>query len=66
MKKVLSMFAMAAFLFSVNVNAQEVAKQEKKTPTKTEKKAAKKEAKSSCTSEKKASCCAAKKTETKA
>ena len=59
MKKVISMMAVAAFLFSMNVNAQE--KQEKKVAVKakTEKSCSAAE-KKSCSKDKKA-CCAAKK-----
>jgi hypothetical protein len=62
MKKVISMMAVVAFLFSMNVNAQE--KQEKKAAkAKTEKSCSASE-KKSCSKDKKA-CCAAKKTEEK-
>lgn len=56
MKKIVSMLALGAFLFSVNVNAQEVAKDKKEKKAKTEK---------SCTKDKKGGCCAGKKMEEK-
>ncbi|WP_396166826.1 hypothetical protein [Flavobacterium sp.] len=54
MKKVLSVMAVAAFLFAANVNAQEQKPKEEK------KECSKKEMKS-CDKEKKAGCCAGKK-----
>ncbi|MBY0485625.1 MAG: hypothetical protein K2P85_00300 [Flavobacteriaceae bacterium] len=54
MKKVVSMLAVVAFLFSMNVNAQEPAKKTKKA--KTEK---------SCDKDKKGGCCAGKKADEK-
>ena len=63
MKKVVSIMAVVAFLFSMNVNAQE--KQEKKVAkAKTEKSCSASEKKACAMSEKK-SCCAAKKMEEK-
>jgi hypothetical protein len=63
MKKLVSTVALVAFLFSMNVNAQEkpVAK---KAKAKTEKTCSAEE-KKSCSAEKKAGCCAAKKAEAK-
>jgi len=63
MKKVVSMLAIAAFLFSVNGNAQEQPK--KAAKAKTEKSCSATEKKSCAAGEKKAGCCAAKKAETK-
>ncbi len=69
MKKVFSILAVATFLFSMNVNAQEDPKQTKKAKASTEKasteKSCTKEEKKSCSTEKKASCCSAKKEESK-
>ena len=71
MKKVISMMAIVAFLFSVNLNATETPKGKKKEKAKTEK-ASKAEEKKSCaaeekkscaSSEKKSGCCASKKAE---
>jgi hypothetical protein len=63
MKKVISMMAVVAFLFSMNVNAQE--KPEKKVAkAKTEKTTVASEKKACAMSDKKA-CCAAKKMEEK-
>ena len=59
MKKVVSMLAVVAFLFSMNVNAQE----KKVAKAKTEKACSASE-KKSCSKDKK-SCCAAKKMEEK-
>ena len=39
MKKIVSMFAIAAFLFSVNANASDLSKDRKKKKAKTEKSA---------------------------
>ncbi len=58
MKKVISMMAIAAFLFAGNVNAQETQKKE------TEKKECSKD-KKSCSKDKKGGCCAGKKEEKK-
>ncbi len=58
MKKVVSLFAVAAFLFAMNVNAQE--KPAAKN-TKTEKTCSAAEKKSCAGGEKKGSCCSAKK-----
>lgn len=63
MKKVVSMLALVAFLFSVNVNAQEVAKEKKSKKAKTEKSCSKDEKK--CDKDKKGGCCAGKKMEEK-
>ena len=58
MKKVVSIMAVVALLFSMNVNAQETAKSKKKT-AKTEKKAACSTAeKKACAEGGKKSCCA--------
>jgi hypothetical protein len=63
MKKVISMMAIAAFMFSVNGFAQE--KQDKKQDkAKTEKTCSAAE-KKECSKDKKAGCCAAKKMEDK-
>jgi hypothetical protein len=63
MKKLISVMAVAAFLFSMNVNAQ--AKQEKKQDkAKTEKSCSASE-KKACAASGKKSCCAAKKAEEK-
>ena len=62
MTKVISTMAVVAFLFSMNVNAQEK-QEEKVAKAKTEKKCSASE-KKSCSKDKKA-CCAAKKTEEK-
>ena len=56
MKKVVSMLAVVAFLFSMNVIAQEVAKDKKEKKAKSEK---------TCSKDKKGSCCAGKKMEEK-
>jgi hypothetical protein len=56
MKKIVSMLAVVAFLFSMNVNAQEVAKDKKDKKAKTEK---------ACAKDKKGGCCAGKKAEEK-
>ncbi|WP_310555053.1 hypothetical protein [Flavobacterium sp.] len=61
MKKVASMLAVVAFLFSMNVNAQEP--KQKKNKAKTEKASATTEKKSCTAGEKKGGCCSAKKTE---
>lgn len=65
MKKVITILAIAAFMFSVDANAQapkqkakEVAKTEKKTASSTEEK-------KSCGTDAKASCCSSKKAEAK-
>jgi hypothetical protein len=63
MKKVISMMAVVAFLFSMNVNAQEKPK-EKAKEGKTEKTCSASEKKACASGEKKA-CCAAKKAEEK-
>ena len=60
MKKVFSMVAIAAFMFSMNVNAQE----KKKETAKTEKSCSASE-KKSCSKDKKGGCCAGKKAEEK-
>jgi len=64
MKKVISMMAVATFLFSMNVNANEGAKDKKKEKAATEKSTSTAE-KKSCSSGEKKSCCAAKKAEEK-
>ena len=63
MKKLVSMVAIVAFLFSMNVNAAPDPKAKKKAVAKTEKSCTAAE-KKSCSAEKKA-CCAAKKAEEK-
>ncbi|MBD3724572.1 MAG: hypothetical protein IE891_07295 [Flavobacteriaceae bacterium] len=63
MKKIVSMVALAAFVFSMNVNAQEP-KQAKKEKAKTEKSCSSEE-KKSCGSEKKGGCCSSKKMDKK-
>ena len=61
MKKLVSMMAVAAFMFSMTVNAQEPKQKAKKETAKTEKSCATAE-KKSCGSEAKAGgCCASKK-----
>lgn len=65
MKKVISMMAVVAFLFSVNANASETPKDKKKA-AKTEKSCSTAEKKECAKTEKKAGgCCAAKKVEEK-
>lgn len=61
MKKIISMVTIAAFIFTVNVNAQQ--KENKKEATKSGKSCSIEE-KKSCDKDKKGSCCA-KKTEKK-
>ena len=69
MKKTLSILAVVAFLFTMNVNAQEKPKEEaKKECTMKDKKSCSKDKKTcsaeemkSCSKDKKASCCMAKK-----
>lgn len=63
MKKVISMMAVVAFLFSMNANANNETPKNKKE-AKTEKSCTAAE-KKSCASGEKKSCCAAKKTEEK-
>lgn len=63
MKKVISMMALAAFLFSMNVNASETPKEKKNDKAKTEKSTTAE--KKSCASSEKKSCCASKKAEEK-
>ena len=58
MKKVVSMMALAAFLVSMNVTAQEKAKEK-------DKKECSAKEKKSCDKEKKGGCCAAKKADKK-
>jgi hypothetical protein len=60
MKKVISMMAVVAFLFSVNVNANNGDPKDKKKAAKTEKTCSASE-KKACASGEKHSCCAAKK-----
>ncbi|RTY95141.1 hypothetical protein [Flavobacterium sp. GT3R68] len=62
MKKLVSTLALVAFLFSMNVNAQEDPKQKKTTKTE---KACTTAEKKACATEKKGGCCAAKKAEPK-
>ncbi|WP_396211387.1 hypothetical protein [Flavobacterium sp.] len=59
MKKLVSILAVAAFMFSMNVSAQEPQEKEKKA--KTEKSCSTEEKKACGTAEKKAGCCSAKK-----
>ena len=62
MKKLVSILAVAAFMLSMNVNAQEPKKKAKKETAKTEKSCSTAE-KKSCSSDAKAGgCCASKKT----
>lgn len=62
MKKLVSILAVAAFMLSMNVNAQEPKKKAKKETAKTEKSCSAAE-KKSCSSDAKAGgCCASKKT----
>jgi hypothetical protein len=62
MKKVVSMLAIAAFLFTVNAHAQEPVQKKKKA--KTEKSCSEAE-KKSCDKDKKGGCCSGKKMEGK-
>lgn len=62
MKKLVSTLALVAFLFSVNVNAQDDTKDKKKAKTE---KACSTAEKKSCAMEKKGGCCSAKKAEQK-
>jgi len=64
MKKVISMMAIVAFLFSMNANANNETPKNKKKAAKTEKSCSASE-KKSCASGEKKSCCAAKKAEDK-
>jgi len=64
MKKIVSTLAIVAFLFSMNVNAQEK-KTAKKAKAKTEKTCTAAEKKECASGEKKGGCCAAKKAESK-
>lgn len=59
MKKLVSILAVAAFMFSMNVSAQEPQEKEKKA--KTEKSCSTAEKKSCSSGEKKGGCCASKK-----
>ena len=68
MKKLISTLAIVAFLFTTNINAQEVKPKDKKECTKDkkecdhkDKKTCTKEEMKSCDKSKKAGCCAAKK-----
>jgi Ni/Co efflux regulator RcnB len=63
MKKLVSILAVAAFMFSMNVSAQEPQEKEKKA--KTEKSCSKDEKKGCAKGEKKGGCCAHKKAEDK-
>lgn len=58
MKKLVSTFALVAFLFSMNVNAQDDTKQKKKATTEKSCSTAEKKA---CATDKKGGCCSAKK-----
>jgi hypothetical protein len=64
MKKVISMMAVVAFLFSMNANANNETPKNKKKAAKTEKACTTAEKKSCASGEKKA-CCASKKAEEK-
>ena len=64
MKKLVSTLAIVAFLFSMNVNAQEK-KASKKATAKTEKSCTPAEKKECASDAKKGGCCAAKKSESK-
>ncbi len=61
MKKIVSILAVAAFMLSMNVNAQEPKKKAKKEKAKTEKSCSTAEKKSCGTDEKVGGCCASKK-----
>lgn len=61
MKKVTSLMAAAAFLFAMNVQAQEKPKKEKKEKAKTEKSCSTAEKKACATETKSGGCCASKK-----
>lgn len=63
MKKLVTILAIAAFMFSVDANAQEP-KQKKKT-AKTEKAACSTDEKKACGTEAKGGCCSSKKAEAK-
>lgn len=65
MKKVASMLAVVAFLFSMNINAQETEPKQKKKKAKTEKACSTEEKKSCSSAEKKGGCCSSKKAEEK-
>lgn len=64
MKKIVSTLAIVAFLFSMNVNAQEK-KAAKKATAKTEKSCSAAEKKECATTAKKGGCCSAKKADSK-
>ncbi|WP_339887902.1 hypothetical protein [uncultured Flavobacterium sp.] len=64
MKKLVTLLAVVAFMFSVDANAQ-TPKQKKKEAKKTEKAACATEDKKACGTEAKASCCSSKKAEAK-
>ncbi len=64
MRKIVSTLAIAAFLFTMNVNAQEK-KTAKKATAKTEKSCSTAEKKECASGAKKGGCCAAKKAEAK-
>lgn len=65
MKKLISIMAVAAFMLSMNVNAQEPKKKEKKETAKTEKSCSTEAKKSCSTDAKTAGCCSSKKAATK-
>lgn len=62
MKKLVSIMAVATFMLSMNVNAQEPKKKAKKDTAKTEKSCSTEEKKSCSTDAKTAGCCSSKKT----
>jgi hypothetical protein len=66
MKNIVSILAVATFLFTMNISAQEKEKEAKKEVAKTEKSCTTAEKKSCSKDSGKKSCCAAKKTEAKA
>ena len=61
MKKLVSILAVAAFMFSMNVNAQEPKKKAKKETTKTEKSCSTSDKKSCGSDAKAGGCCSSKK-----
>jgi Ni/Co efflux regulator RcnB len=65
MKKLVSILAVAAFMLSMNVNAQEPKQKTKKEKAKTEKSCSTEEKKSCSTDAKAGGCCASKKAATK-
>lgn len=62
MKKLVSILALAAFMLSMNVNAQEPKKKAKKEKAKTEKSCSTEDKKSCGTDAKAGGCCSSKKT----